>query len=278
MHRGNVKHTGGWYLDRVRLPLFNVNPMPRVRYIIGNWKMHGDTASLRAYLHQLESALWNTPPSVAVGVALPFPYLGCIAALRGVSTRVGLAAQDVSTHEKGAYTGEVSAAMLADIGVQYGLVGHSDRRQHHGETDAIIAEKAARLQACGIIPIVCIGETLAEYEAGKTQAVLAQQLNPLMGVLGKQAILAYEPVWAIGTGRTPTLGEIHTVATFLHTQLQEGLDHSPPLLYGGSVNAANAPEILATPGIDGALIGSASMQCDAMKTMIEQAASLAVKG
>ena len=171
----------------------------------------------------------------------------------------------MSQHEAGAYTGETSAAMLREFGVRYVLVGHSERRQYHGETDTLVATKAHRALAAGITPIVCVGETLAEREAGQTEAVVRRQLAAVIHLNGHcitEIVVAYEPVWAIGTGKTATAEQAQQVHAALRAQLQAATDKAGQikLLYGGSMNAANAASLLAQPDIDGGLIGGASLK------------------
>src|SRR5205085_1862582 len=166
--------------------------------------------------------------------------------------------------EKGAYTGEASAAMLREFGVRYAIVGHSERRQYHGESDALVADKAKAALAAGVTPIVCIGETLAEREAGKTEEVVKRQLAAVIHVNGhciSEIVVAYEPVWAIGTGRTATPDQAQQVHALLRAQLKAATEHADrvKLLYGGSMSAANAQALLAQPDIDGGLIGGASL-------------------
>jgi triosephosphate isomerase len=188
-------------------------------------------------------------------VCVPFPYLAQVSErLRG--TRIAWGAQTLSEHASGAYTGEVSAAMLGDFGCRYVLVGHSERRQLFGEGDALVAAKFAAARAAGITPILCVGETLEEREAGRTQEVVARQLDAVLakGALG-DAVLAYEPVWAIGTGRTASPAQAQEVHAFLRRRV--GADTA--ILYGGSVKPANAAAIFAEPDVDGGLIGGASL-------------------
>ena len=197
-------------------------------------------------------------------MAVPAVYLAQVQALVQDSP-IALGAQDVSQHEKGAYTGEVSAAMLRDFGTRYALVGHSERRQYHGETDAVVAEKAQRALAAGITPIVCVGETLQEREAGQTEAVVKRQLAAVIHLNGhciSEVVVAYEPVWAIGTGRTASPEQAQAVHAVLRAQLSAASEHADRirLLYGGSMNAANAAQLLAQPDIDGGLIGGASLK------------------
>ena len=226
--------------------------------------MNGSLQANAALLTAITQGLREQPPACKVAVAVPMPYLAQVQALLAGSS-VQLGAQDVSQHEAGAYTGESSAAMLADLGVRYGLVGHSERRQYHGETDAVVATKAQRLLAAGITPIVCVGETLAEREAGQTGTVVARQLAAVAEALGQQIetiVLAYEPVWAIGTGRTATPEQAQQVHAALRAQLASAAPGGAmvPVLYGGSMNAANAADLLAQSDIDGGLIGGAALK------------------
>lgn len=220
--------------------------MARVRLVAGNWKMHGSRASIAALLDALVKA---NPRSCAVCV--PFPYLAQGAErLRGSAIAWG--AQNVSEHAQGAYTGEVSAAMVAEFGCRYVIVGHSERRQLYGETDAQAAAKFAAVRKIGMTPILCVGETLAERDAGKTEAVVARQLD---AVDFEKAVLAYEPVWAIGTGRNATPEQAQAVHAFLRKRVPA----QTPILYGGSVKPQNAQPIFAMPDVDGGLIGGASL-------------------
>ena len=222
----------------------------RSRLVAGNWKMHGSRASIAALLDELVKA---SPSGCAV--CPPFPYLAQVAErLRGSAIAWG--AQNVSEHAQGAYTGEVSAAMLAEFGCRYAIVGHSERRQLYGESDAQVAAKFAAVKAAGMTPILCVGETLEERDAGRTEAVVARQV---LAVLEKNspenAVLAYEPVWAIGTGRNATPEQAQAVHAFLRKKV--GAD--TPILYGGSVKPQNAAAIFAMPDVDGGLIGGASL-------------------
>ena len=232
------------------------------KLIAGNWKMNGSLAANEALLKAIVAGLADAACDVAV--AVPAPYLAQVQALTAGST-VAVAAQDVSKYEAGAYTGEVSAAMLRDFGARYALVGHSERRQYHGETDAVVAEKAQRALAAGITPIVCVGETLQEREAGQTEAVVKRQLAAVIHLNGhciSEVVVAYEPVWAIGTGRTASPEQAQAVHAVLRAQLAAASEHADRirLLYGGSMNAANAAELLAQPDIDGGLVGGASLK------------------
>ncbi len=224
--------------------------------------MNGGLAANEVLLEALVAGLENAACDVAV--AVPAPYLAQVRALTAGSV-VALAAQDVSQHEAGAYTGETSAAMLKDFGVRFVLVGHSERRQYHGETDTVVAEKAQRALAGGITPIVCIGETLQERDAGQTEAVVKRQLAAVIHLNGhciSEVVVAYEPVWAIGTGRTASPEQAQAVHAVLRAQLSAASDKADRirLLYGGSMNASNAAQLLAQPDIDGGLVGGASLK------------------
>ncbi|HVL46364.1 MAG TPA: triose-phosphate isomerase [Acidovorax sp.] len=232
------------------------------KLIAGNWKMNGSLAANEALLKALIAGTADAACDVAV--AVPAPYLAQVQALTA-GTAIAVAAQDLSAHEAGAYTGEVSVAMLKDFGVRYALVGHSERRQYHGETDAIVAEKAQRALAAGVTPVVCVGETLQEREAGLTEAVVKRQLAAVIHLNGhciSEIVVAYEPVWAIGTGRTASPEQAQAVHAVLRTQLAAASEHADRirLLYGGSMNAANAAQLLAQADIDGGLVGGASLK------------------
>jgi triosephosphate isomerase len=189
---------------------------------------------------------------------------------------VGLGAQDVSAHAAGAFTGEVSAEMLRDFSVRYAIVGHSERRQYHGETDALVAAKVQRALAAGITPIVCVGESLAEREAGLTETVVKRQLAAVVQVNGhciSEIVVAYEPVWAIGTGLTATPEQAQEVHAVLRAQLQAASAQAGrvAIVYGGSMNAANAASLLAMPDVDGGLIGGASLKAPDFLAMLSAA-------
>jgi len=224
----------------------------RARLVAGNWKMHGSLAANRALLDAIVAGVQGVECTVCV----PFPYLTQVAErLRG--TRIAWGAQNLSEHASGAYTGEVSAAMLGEFGCRYVLVGHSERRQLYGESDAQVAAKFAAARTGGVTPILCVGETLPEREAGRTQEVVARQLDAVLakGELD-DAVVAYEPVWAIGTGRTATPQQAQEV----HAFLRQRVTAATRILYGGSVKADNAAAIFAQPDVDGGLIGGASLK------------------
>ena len=232
------------------------------KLIAGNWKMNGGLAANEALLRELLQGL--NQPKCDIAVAVPALYLAQVHALAAGSP-IAVASQDVSAHASGAYTGEVAAGMLKEFDVRYALVGHSERRQYHGETDAIVAEKAQRALAAGVTPVVCVGETLQEREAGMTEAVVKRQLAAVIHLNGHcicEIVVAYEPVWAIGTGRTASPEQAQAVHAVLRTQLAAASEHADRirLLYGGSMNAANAAQLLAQPDIDGGLVGGASLK------------------
>jgi triosephosphate isomerase len=247
--------------------------MTQKKLIAGNWKMNGSLASNEALVRALVEGMASAKCEVAVCV--PAPYLAQVNALRAGSA-LQLGAQDVSRHTQGAYTGEVSAAMLKEFGVRYAIVGHSERRQYHGETDALVAEKARTALAAGITPIVCVGETLAEREAGKTQDVVKRQMAAVIHTNGhciSEIVVAYEPVWAIGNGKTASPEQAQEVHALLRAQLKAATEHSDRvhILYGGSMNAANAPSLLAQPDIDGGLVGGASLKAPEFLQIISAA-------
>ncbi len=232
--------------------------------IAGNWKMNASLAGSEALVRAVLDGL-STAPACDVALCVPAPYLGAAQAWLQGQERVKLGAQDVSRHASGAFTGEVSADMLHDFGTRYCIVGHSERRQYHAESDVAVAEKAQRALAAGITPIVCVGETLAEREAGHTEEVVRRQLAAVIHLNGHcitEVVVAYEPVWAIGTGKTASPEQAQHVHAVLRAQLQAASAHADriPLLYGGSMNAANAASLLAQADIDGGLIGGASLK------------------
>ena len=233
----------------------------RRKLVVGNWKMHGS----RVANAELLSALLAARPFLAdVAVCAPFVYLADVASSLAAS-EIRWGAQDVSAHERGAFTGEVSATMLHELGCRYTLVGHSERRAHHAESDLLVAQKAQAALAKGVTPIVCVGETLAEREAGATDAVVKRQLSVVIHQLAHCAaemVVAYEPVWAIGTGRTASPEQAQAVHAVLRAQLQAatGRGDTMKILYGGSVKADNAATLFAQADIDGGLIGGASLK------------------
>jgi triosephosphate isomerase (TIM) len=234
----------------------------RRKLVAGNWKMHSTRASAEALVRALAAARID---GVEVVVFPPFVYLAELVAQRRTDS-LAIGAQDVSEHAQGAYTGEVAAAMLKDVGVTHVLVGHSERRQYHGETSARVAAKFAQAQAAGLTPVLCVGETLDQRDAGATEAIIAEQLDAVTGKSGiaafAAAVVAYEPVWAIGTGRTATPVQAQAVHAFIRGKLaavDATIASSLRILYGGSVKPANAAELFAQADVDGGLIGGASL-------------------
>lgn len=237
--------------------------MARTKLVAGNWKMHGQKATNKALLDALKTGA--AASRAALAVCVPAPYLAqAQAELAGTSIAWG--AQDVSQHAQGAYTGEVSTGMLADFGCRYAIVGHSERRAYHGETDEAVAAKADAAIKAGIIPIVCVGETLAEREGNITAQVVTRQLDAVVAKVGAaglaKSVVAYEPVWAIGTGKTASpeqAQEVHALIRARIAQTDKAVADSLQILYGGSMKPGNAKELMAQPDIDGGLIGGAAL-------------------
>lgn len=236
----------------------------RPKLVVGNWKMNGSRAGNATLLSGIVAGLAGA--KAACAVCAPAPYLAqCEQALAG--SPVAWGAQDVSAHASGAYTGEVAASMLADFGCRYVIVGHSERRAYHGESSELVAKKALAALAAGLTPIVCVGETLQEREAGNTASVVGGQMAAVLSVLDDEAVskivVAYEPVWAIGTGKTATPEMAQEVHAQLRKQIGERSAQAAgavAILYGGSMKPDNAKELMAQPDIDGGLIGGASLK------------------
>lgn len=246
-------------------------------FVMGNWKLNGS----RHMFGELISALRQQLSAVTgcdVAVAPPAPYLDLVKqALAG--SHIALGAQDTGVHLSGAFTGETSAEMLKDIGTNYVIIGHSERRSYHAESDEFIAQKFAIVKQQGLIPVLCIGETEAENAAGQTQAVCARQIDAVLNSQGADAfsgsVIAYEPVWAIGTGKSATPTQAQAVHKFIRdhiTRADASVAARLIIQYGGSVNAANAAELFAQPDIDGALVGGASLNADAFAAIVTAAA------
>jgi triosephosphate isomerase len=234
----------------------------RRKLVAGNWKMNGSRASAEALFDAIVSGPART---CDVAVFPPFPYLPELIA-RGSGANVAFGAQDVSEHDKGAYTGEVSAAMIKDIGATHALVGHSERRQYHAESNERVAAKFALALAAQLTPVLCVGETLEQRDAGRTEQIVAAQLDAVLQRSGieafAKALIAYEPVWAIGTGRTATPDQAQAVHAYIRGKLAREnatISGSVLILYGGSVKSDNAAALFAQPDIDGGLIGGASL-------------------
>lgn len=230
--------------------------------VAGNWKAHGDRSAAHRLLDAIAAA--ERPDGVELVVMPPMPYLGELA-LRYLDPSLQFGAQDVSEHPEGAHTGDVPASMLADIGCRYVLVGHSERRHDHGESAELVARKLLAARQAGLVPVLCVGETLHQREAGQTEYAIEGQLRPVLeagiGVL-EGAVVAYEPVWAIGTGQTASPEQAQAVHAFIRSELaarDAKIAGSLPILYGGSVKPGNAAALFAQPDIDGGLIGGASL-------------------
>ncbi|MBL8515671.1 MAG: triose-phosphate isomerase [Betaproteobacteria bacterium] len=236
----------------------------RRKLVVGNWKLNGSLAANAALVAAFRQRFLPATGAVC-GVCVPAVYLAQAAELLA-NTGIEPGAQDLSREVRGAFTGEVSAAMLADVGAKLCIVGHSERRALFGDTDEQVAVKFGRAKAAGLTPILCVGETLAEREAGVTDAVVIRQLDAVLAPHGRaaleNAVVAYEPVWAIGTGKTATSEQAQSVHAVIRARLAKvdaGLAAEMPILYGGSVKAANAAELFAMPDVDGGLVGGASL-------------------
>lgn len=241
---------------------------PNPIWLIANWKMNGDAARVRGYAFAINEALADLPASVACVFCPPMPYLPHARYSLPGNARLGLGAQNCHEAEKGAFTGEVSAAMLADSGAKFVILGHSECRAA-GETDTQVLAKAQAALAAGLTPIICVGESRADYEAKRTNAVLDGQLTPLKALAQSSYLIAYEPIWAIGSSVTPQMAEISAA----HSHIKTMLGSSASVLYGGSVNAGNIAQILALPEVAGALVGGASLEIESMVGMLKHAAT-----
>lgn len=245
----------------------------RNKLMVGNWKMNGGLAANASLIAELLSGL--SAVTCRAAVCVPSAYLAQMQTLL-TGSPIAWGAQDVSAHASGAYTGEVSATMLQDFAVRYCIVGHSERRQYHAESDVLVATKVQRALAAGITPIVCVGESQAEREAGQTEAVVKRQLAAVIHANGhciSEIVVAYEPVWAVGTGLTASPEQAQQVHAVLRAQLQAASSHADrvSILYGGSMNAANAAELLAQPDVDGGLIGGAALKAPDFLSMLKTA-------
>ena len=238
----------------------------RKTIVAGNWKMNASKESVNSLINGILSGMSDVSSDVIV--CAPFPYLSQVEALI-INSDLMLGAQNLNVNSKGAFTGEVSAEMIKDFGAQHVIVGHSERRSLYGETSAIVAEKTKAAVDAGLTPILCVGESFEERESGNTEAVVEEQLNAVVGLLGIEAfngiIVAYEPVWAIGTGLTATPEQAQSVHLFIRNLLagsNESIAQNTPILYGGSMNAGNALELISCPDIDGGLIGGAALKAE----------------
>jgi triosephosphate isomerase (TIM) len=248
----------------------------RRKIVAGNWKMHGTRAENGALVGSILRG-WQSSFGAECYVCTPFVYLAEIGSQLAGSS-VALGAQDVCAEKQGAFTGEVSAAMLRDVGCRAAIVGHSERRALYGETNALVARKFVAAQAEGVLPILCVGEQLAERESGRTMAVVAEQLDAVLAAAGiasfASAVIAYEPVWAIGTGRTASPGQAQEVHAFIRSRVSAQdarIGGSIRVLYGGSVKGSNASELFAMPDVDGGLIGGASLEADEFLAIVAAA-------
>jgi len=248
----------------------------RKKIVAGNWKLHGT----RAFARELINAIIAQPALEGVEVAIlpPMPYLSELTEHYGNSGLI-FGSQDHSVNEQGAFTGEVSAKMLLDVGCRYALVGHSERRHIHEESNDLVAEKFAIAKKAGLIPIFCVGESLHQREVGQTEWAIERQINAVLHICGPQAfansVLAYEPVWAIGTGKTASPAQAQEVHAFIRSELRAHdakIADSLPILYGGSVKPANAAELFSQPDVDGGLIGGASLVAQDFLAIISAAA------
>ena len=249
----------------------------RRQMVAGNWKMHGSRAANQALLAELEMSL---KPEWPIDIVVCPPYVYLSDAVRLLEDgRIAVGAQDVCAESGGAFTGQVSATMLKDVGCTYVIVGHSERRRWYHEDDALVARKFAAALSAGLTPVLCVGETLDERESKQTEAVIARQLDAVIAMHGvggfAKAIIAYEPVWAIGTGRTASPAQAQEVHSYLRARI-----HAPDakmarhlrILYGGSVKAGNAAELFSMPDVDGGLIGGASLSADEFQQICAAAA------
>ncbi|MFQ5995524.1 MAG: triose-phosphate isomerase [Acidiferrobacterales bacterium] len=236
--------------------------------VAGNWKMNGTRADAAALVKGIVQGL-GQGTEIDVALCPPFVLIPLIAELLSDHAEILYGAQDLSAHRDGAYTGEISGAMLRDYGCTYVLVGHSERRAYHGEDDELVAQKFGAALDTELLPILCVGETLTEREAGHTHTIIVRQLEAVLAVHGVEpfarAVIAYEPVWAIGTGKTATPGQAQEMHDFIRQQLTKrdsAIGENSRILYGGSVKAANAAALFAQPDVDGGLVGGASLVTD----------------
>lgn len=248
----------------------------RKKIVAGNWKLNGSMAFADALLNTLKPAL---NPAVQTLILPPLPFLDRL--IRDYSAAgFVFGAQDVGLHVQGAFTGEIAAEMLADIGCRYVLVGHSERRQYHEESNELVAQKFIAAKRAGLIPVLCVGESLHQRETGHTEWVIEKQMKPVFELAGAQAfanaIIAYEPVWAIGTGKTASNEQAQEVHAFIRGEVavfDAKIASSLPILYGGSVKASNAAELFAQPDVDGGLVGGASLIAQEFSAIVAAAAS-----
>jgi triosephosphate isomerase len=246
----------------------------RQSLVVANWKMNGSLEKNQSLLNSLKQGI-SSVQHAQVAVCPPFVYLQQVSELLK-GTVIGWGAQNLSEREPGAFTGEVAASMLLDFNCKYVIVGHSERRSLYGESDELVAEKFAKAQSVGLIPILCVGELLEQREAGETENVVKRQLDAVINLQGvasfSKSVIAYEPVWAIGTGKTATPGQAQDVHAFIRGRIAEqdaGVAENVQILYGGSVKGGNAAELFSMTDIDGGLIGGASLKADEFLTICQ---------
>nr|VFJ98914.1 MAG: triosephosphate isomerase [Candidatus Kentron sp. H]VFJ99156.1 MAG: triosephosphate isomerase [Candidatus Kentron sp. H]VFK03807.1 MAG: triosephosphate isomerase [Candidatus Kentron sp. H] len=240
--------------------------------VAGNWKMNGSQKSATSLVEGIKAGL-DRVEAAEVAICPPFVYIPMVASMIE-GTPLALGAQNLAKEDPGAFTGEVAGVMLADMGCRYVIVGHSERRAYYGETDVLVARKFVQAQKEGLTPIVCVGELLEERESGKTEQVVARQIDAVFDAAGvsalESAVIAYEPVWAIGTGKTATPDQAQEVHAFIRARIADrdaAVAQKVRIQYGGSVNAGNAAELFAMPDIDGGLIGGASLKVEDFLTI-----------
>ncbi len=251
--------------------------MARRPLVMGNWKLNGSKTFTKELIAGLKAELAGVD-GCDVAIAPPVMYLAeAEAALAG--SQIALGSQNVDVNVQGAFTGDISTAMLKDFGAKYIIIGHSERRTYHKESDEFVAKKFAALKEAGLVPVLCIGESEAENEAGKTQEVCARQIDAVINALGVEAfngaVIAYEPIWAIGTGKSATPAQAQAVHAFIRGHIaakSQAVADQVIIQYGGSVNDANAAELFTQPDIDGALVGGASLKAPAFAVIVKAAA------
>lgn len=244
--------------------------------VAGNWKMNGSRSSIQELLREVKAGMGDVT-TAEVAVCAPHIFLCDVQQLLD-GTAVAWGGQDVSVHESGAYTGETAGSMLSEFGCKYVIIGHSERRSYHGETDQLVAEKFSAARKAGLVPILCVGETLQERESGTTEEVVGRQIDAAVSHCGidmlGEGVIAYEPVWAIGTGKTATPGQAQEMHAFIRSRIAvsgQAVADKLQILYGGSMNAGNAAELLSQADIDGGLIGGASLKAPDFLTIAKAA-------
>ena len=252
--------------------------MARRPLVMGNWKLNGSKAFTKELIDGLKVELQGVT-GCDVAIAPPVMYLD-IAETALANSQIALGAQNVDVNVKGAFTGDISTEMLKDFGAKYIIIGHSERRTYHKESDEFVAKKFGALKEAGLVPVLCIGETEAENEAGKTEEVCARQIDAVINALGVEAfngaVIAYEPIWAIGTGKSATPAQAQAVHAFIRGHIaakSQAVADQMIIQYGGSVNDANAAELFTQPDIDGALVGGASLKAPAFAVIVKAAAA-----